>query len=94
MSQPFHHRAFQAQIAATFCGDDLDAGRAARIAAKRHLASLPPERRAQIEREWMEGEAAVQALTAPIKLSPERRAMLQAEWDAPLLAPVVENTSC
>ena len=71
---------FAREIADTFTPADFaDEGRAARIAARRHIASLPAERRAQLERDWLDGEAA--AVPAPVIYSPERWAELQALWD-------------
>ena len=70
-------------VADTFTPADFhDEGRAARIAARRHIASLPPERRAQLERDWLAGERAAMAEVAPFVSTPETRARANAEWDA------------
>jgi hypothetical protein len=48
-----------------------------RSAARRHLDSLPAERRAQLEREWIEAE---NAAWPPPRPTPELIARANAEW--------------
>lgn len=47
--------------------------------ARRHLAAMTPERRAELEHEWMEAEAAVPSVRNPI--SDELKARADAEWE-------------
>lgn len=45
---------------------------------REHLAAMSPERRAQLEREWLDAEAAVWSVSNPI--SPEIKARADQEW--------------
>lgn len=47
--------------------------------ARRRLASMDPERRAQLEREWLEAE---DAAWPPPRITPELIARANAEWEA------------
>jgi hypothetical protein len=49
-------------------------------ADRRHLAAMPAERRARLEREWMDAENAVPSCADPI--SAEIKARAAAEWEA------------
>lgn len=63
-----------------FAAHLIDEGIRNTIRAKRHLASLSPERRAQLEAEWV-AERPLTAAEYLASLSAERRAELNREWE-------------
>lgn len=65
-----------------FAAHLIDEGIRNAVRAKRHLASLSPERRAELEAEWVAKEQPLTAAEHLASLSAERRAELNREWEA------------